>query len=167
MSEPTRRLSNIQWHATGVDGHTYHTCGEWQYTSDAPPVEADEYERMKQRAEAAGAKLALAERAGVAEHQLATVEHNLVELAHCNADLARENLDLRAAVQRAETAEARVKELESQLAGLLPAAQVVVTAIEFIPIPASNAAADSALLTGTGETSNGGMWKQVESATHP
>lgn len=72
-----------------------------------------------------------------------------------------------AATKRAETAEARVKELESQLAGLLPAAQVVVTAIEFIPIPASNAAADSALLTGTGETSNGGMWKQVESATHP
>ena len=53
MSEPTRRLSNIKWQATGVDGHTYHTCGEWQYTSDAPPVEADEYERMKARAETA------------------------------------------------------------------------------------------------------------------
>lgn len=64
MSEPTRRLSNIQWHATGVDGHTYHTCGEWQYTSDAPPVEAEEYERMKQRAEAAEAKLAMVDEYG-------------------------------------------------------------------------------------------------------
>lgn len=52
-----RRLSNIKWIATGVDGHTHHTCREWMYTSDAPPVEADEYERMKQRAEAAEAKL--------------------------------------------------------------------------------------------------------------
>ncbi len=53
MSDPVRRLSNIKWIATGVDGHTHHTCAEWMYTSDAPPVEADEYERMKQRAEAA------------------------------------------------------------------------------------------------------------------
>ncbi len=54
----TRRLSNIKWIATGVDGHTHHTCGEWMYTCDAPPVEADEYERMKARAETAEAKLA-------------------------------------------------------------------------------------------------------------
>lgn len=55
MSDQMRQLSDIKWQATGVDGHTHHTCGEWMYTSDAPPVEADEYERMKQRAEAAEA----------------------------------------------------------------------------------------------------------------
>ncbi len=71
MSEQTRRLSHIKWQATGVDGHTYHTCGEWQYTSDAPPVEADEYERMKARAYEAEAKVADATlRAEVAEHAL-------------------------------------------------------------------------------------------------
>ncbi len=53
-----RRLSNIKWIATGVDGHTHHTCGEWMYTSDAPPVEAEEYKRMKQRAEGAEVQLA-------------------------------------------------------------------------------------------------------------
>lgn len=53
MSDQVRRLSNIKWVATGVEGHTHHTCAEWMYTSDAPPVEAEEYERMKQRAEAA------------------------------------------------------------------------------------------------------------------
>jgi len=57
MSDQMRQLSDIKWQATGVDGHTHHTCGEWMYTSDAPPVEADEYERMKQRAEAAEARV--------------------------------------------------------------------------------------------------------------
>lgn len=60
-----RRLSNIKWIATGVDGHTHHTCAEWMYTSDAPPVEADEYERMKARAEAAEAQLAAVPRQSI------------------------------------------------------------------------------------------------------
>lgn len=63
--------------------------------------------------------------------------------------------------------EARVRELEAQIAGLLPAAQVLVTSIEFIPIPASNAAADSALSTGTGETSGGNAGEPVKSAMLP
>lgn len=68
---------------------------------------------------------------------------------------------------RATAAEARVRELEAQIAGLLPAAQALVTSIEFIPIPASNAAADSALLTGTGETSGGNAHGSVKSAMLP
>jgi len=68
---------------------------------------------------------------------------------------------------RAAAAEARVRELEAQIAGLLPAAQALVTSIEFIPIPASNAAADSALLTGTGETSGGNVHGPVKSAMLP
>jgi len=91
MSEPTRRLSNIKWQATGVDGHTHHTCGEWQYTSDAPPVEADEYERMKQRAEAA-------ERERDAWKQEADDERKSMRSA------------LRVMQERAETAEASIKE---------------------------------------------------------
>ena len=74
---------------------------------------------------------------------------------------------LAAVTQRAEAAEARVRELEAQIAGLLPAAQALVTSIEFIPIPASNAAADSALLTGTGETSGGNVHGPVKSAMLP
>jgi len=45
-------------------------------------------------------------------------------------------------MERALAAEARVKELEAQLAGLLPAAQVVVSKIEFIAIPESKAVAN-------------------------
>ena len=65
MSDQMRQLSDIKWQATGVDGHTHHTCGEWMYTSDAPPVEADEYERMKQRAEAAEAAIAAVPRQAI------------------------------------------------------------------------------------------------------
>ncbi len=107
------------WHAVGVNGHSEAFGSDFLYTSNDAPVEADEYERMKQRAE------------------------------------------------RAEAAEARVRELEAQIAGLLPAAQALVTSIEFIPIPASNAAADSALLTGTGETSGGNVHGPVKSAMLP
>lgn len=59
--------------------------------------------------------------------------------------------------RRAEATEARVKELEAQLAGLLPAAQSVVTKIEFIPILASNAAPtidDNLTLSGLQEDTN-------------
>ncbi len=91
---------------------------------------------------------------------------------HLRAEMAEKRIDgwlevLAAERQRAEAAEARVKELEAQIASLLPAAQSLVTSIEFIPIPASNAAADSALLTGTGETSGGNAHDHNTSAMLP
>lgn len=48
----------LRWLAIGVRGHTHATCSKYVYTSDAPPVEAEEYDRMKTRAEAAEAQLA-------------------------------------------------------------------------------------------------------------
>ena len=45
-----------KWVATGVGGHRYNTLDEYLYTSDAPPVEYDEYVRTLQRAEAAEAE---------------------------------------------------------------------------------------------------------------
>ncbi len=54
MSELDNR---IKWKATGVNGHTFETLGEYLYTSDVPPVEAEEYDRVFQRAQDLEAKL--------------------------------------------------------------------------------------------------------------
>ena len=141
MSDQMRQLSDIKWQATGVDGHTHHTCD----TSDAPPVEADEYERMKQRAEAAEAKLKewetaannndpyvtnggyvevevleavkrrnleLLTRAEAAERQIVANEARITELTRLKDELAEDASRER---QRAEAAEARVKHLDDML----------------------------------------------------
>lgn len=46
------------WHAVGVNGHSEAFGSDFLYTSNDAPVEADEYERMRQRALAAETKLA-------------------------------------------------------------------------------------------------------------
>lgn len=51
--------------------------------------------------------------------------------------------DLYAAMKaRAEAAEARVKELENRIVGMLPAAQPLVTSIELLPLAMANPLAD-------------------------
>jgi hypothetical protein len=49
--------SRIKWKATGVHGHTWETLDGYLYTSDIPPVEAEEYDRVFQRAQELEAKL--------------------------------------------------------------------------------------------------------------
>lgn len=48
MGEP-----KYTWHAVGVNGHREKLGGDFLYTSIDAPIEADTYERMRQRAEAA------------------------------------------------------------------------------------------------------------------
>jgi hypothetical protein len=45
------------WHATGVNGHSEKLGSDFLYTSNDAPVEADEYNRQYQRAEAAEQRL--------------------------------------------------------------------------------------------------------------
>ncbi len=54
MDEP-----KYTWHAAGVDGHSEKFGSDFLYTSNDAPVEADEYERQRQRALVAEAKLSL------------------------------------------------------------------------------------------------------------
>jgi len=147
MSDQMRQLSDIKWQATGVDGHTHHTCD----TSDAPPVEADEYERMKQRAEAAEAKLKewetaannndpyvtnggyvevevleavkrrnleLLTRAEAAERQIVANEARITELTRLKDELAEDASRER---QRAEAAELSLKLIEADNRDLIEA----------------------------------------------
>ena len=113
MSDQMRQLSDIKWQATGVDGHTHHTCGEWMYTSDAPPVEADEYERMKQRAEAAEAKLKEWETAANNNDPYVT-NGGYVEVEVLEA-VKRRNLEL---LTRAEAAERQIVANEARITEL-------------------------------------------------
>jgi hypothetical protein len=48
-------IHQCTWKAVGLHGHSEAFGSEFLYTSQSAPVEADEYERMKQRAEAAEA----------------------------------------------------------------------------------------------------------------
>lgn len=69
--------------------------------------------------------------------------------------LMKQRLD--AVAVEAAKAHVRIHELETQLAGLLPAAQVLVSKVEFIPILASNAAPtidDDLTLSGLQEDTN-------------
>lgn len=50
--------SRIKWKTTGVNGHTWETLGEYLYTSDVPPVEAEEYDRVFQCAHTLEVQLA-------------------------------------------------------------------------------------------------------------
>ena len=54
MNEPD---SSIKWKATGVHGYTWENLDGYLYTSDMPPVEAEEYDRVFQRAQDLEAKL--------------------------------------------------------------------------------------------------------------
>ena len=49
--------SYIKWKAAGVNGHSEKLGGDFLYTSNDAPVEADAYERQRQRAEAADQQL--------------------------------------------------------------------------------------------------------------
>lgn len=54
MNEPD---SSIKWKATGVHGYTWENLDGYLYTSDMPPVEAEEYDRVFQRAQELEANL--------------------------------------------------------------------------------------------------------------
>lgn len=58
MGDQIRRLSDIKWHVTGVNGHTHEGASEWDYTSDNLPVEASAFETMRKRANAAEKRVA-------------------------------------------------------------------------------------------------------------
>ncbi len=49
--------SRIKWKATGVHGHTWETIDGYLYTSEMPPVEAEEYDRVFQRSQELETKL--------------------------------------------------------------------------------------------------------------
>ena len=86
------------WKATGLNGHSDLFGSEFLYTSQEAPVEADEYERMKQRAETA-------EELAASYAETNTVQRRRIEelQAHVNA-----------ATQRAEAAERKLNDVLPQ-----------------------------------------------------
>ena len=56
MNEQQDGIS-LKWIAKGVNGHTFETLDEYGYTSDMPPVEAAEYDRVFQLANELESKL--------------------------------------------------------------------------------------------------------------
>lgn len=115
MDEP-----KYTWHAVGVDGHREKLGGDFLYTSIDAPIEADTYERMRQRAEAAEQQVQKLTAMLNGQERLA--QENTKEFDKVLAGLNQGVMvsaglyhQWRDADERAKKAEARVKELETQL----------------------------------------------------
>lgn len=69
-----------KWQAVGLNGHTFETLGEYLYTSDIPPVEATEYDRVFQRAQELEAERdALTREVAGLRYYIAQLERNVTQ----------------------------------------------------------------------------------------